>query len=313
MLELGFVGLGRMGFNMATRLLQDGHRVVAYNRTMGKIEQLSEKGAVKAQSLKEMITQLKSPRIIWLMLPAGSVTDEHIEQLQSQLEAGDILIDGGNAYYKDSIRRAAQLKKHDLYFLDAGVSGGIWGLKNGYCLMVGGEEDAFNRAAPLFKTLAPKDGYAHMGKSGAGHFVKMVHNGIEYGLLQAYGEGFALLKGKTEFDLNLQSIAHLWNQGSVVKSWLLELAEKAFNEKQAFDKIRPYVEDSGEGRWTVLEGLELSIPLPVISLSLLERFRSRLEESFSDKVIAALRQQFGGHAVLSTDSNEPLQPKKDSL
>jgi len=304
MIELGFVGLGRMGLNMATRLLQGGHRVVAYNRSMEKVEQLVSKGVIPAKSLSEVVTQLKSPRIVWLMLPAGSITDEHIEQMQPQLKAGDIIIDGGNAYYKDSIRRAEQLKKHGIHFLDAGVSGGIWGLKNGYCIMVGGEAEAFNRAAPLFKTLAPKGGYAHMGKSGAGHFVKMVHNGIEYGLLQAYGEGFALLKGKEAFDLNLQSIAHLWNQGSVVQSWLLELTEKALDEKESFDKIRPYVEDSGEGRWTVLEGVELSIPLPVISLSLMERFRSRLKESFSDKMIAALRQQFGGHAVLTSDKDE---------
>lgn len=310
MIEVGFVGLGRMGLNMARRLLQSGHRVIAYNRTMEKVEELAQKGAIPAQSLEQVVTQLKdSPRIVWLMLPAGQITDEHIEQLQPQLKAGDILIDGGNAYYKDSIRRAAQLKKHNIYFLDAGVSGGIWGLKNGYCIMTGGEEKAFNHAAPLFKTLAPQDGYAHMGKSGSGHFVKMVHNGIEYGLLQAYGEGFALLKGKKDFDLNLQSIAHLWNRGSVVQSWLLELAERALSEKQTFDKIRPYVEDSGEGRWTVMEGLELDIPLPVISLSLLERFRSRLNESFSDKMIAALRQQFGGHAVLTSDMDQDNQSK----
>ena len=302
MLEVGFIGLGRMGFNMATRLLQHGHRVIAYNRTVEKAEKLGEKGAIAVHSLTEVITQLNtSPRIIWLMLPAGSVTDEHIEQLQPQLKSGDILIDGGNAHYKDSVRRAKQLKKHGIHFLDAGVSGGIWGLKNGYCIMVGGEKQAFDQAAPLFKTLAPKQGFAYMGKSGSGHFVKMVHNGIEYGLLQAYGEGFALLQGKKEFDLHLESIAHLWNRGSVVQSWLLELAEKALSEKQTFDKIRPYVEDSGEGRWTVLEGVELSIPLPVISLSLMQRFQSRLEESFSDKMIAALRQQFGGHAVLTKD------------
>jgi 6-phosphogluconate dehydrogenase len=311
MIEVGFVGLGRMGFNMATRLLQGGHRVVAYNRTMEKVNQLAEKGVVPAQSLIDVVNQLQSsPRIVWLMLPAGPITDKHIEQLQPQLKAGDILIDGGNAYYKDSIRRAEQLKKHGIHFLDAGVSGGIWGLKNGYCIMVGGEEEAFKHAAPLFKTLAPKDGYAHMGKNGSGHFVKMVHNGIEYGLLQAYGEGFALLKGKEDFDLNLQSIAKLWNQGSVVQSWLLELAEKALSEKESFNKIRPYVEDSGEGRWTVLEGVELSIPLPVISLSLMERFRSRLKESFSDKMIAALRQQFGGHAVLTSEMDENNPPKQ---
>jgi 6-phosphogluconate dehydrogenase len=311
MSELGFIGLGRMGLNMVIRLLQDGHHVIAYNRTLEKVDPLVEKGAVKAESPQAVIAQLKSPRIVWLMLPAGSVTDEYIDQLTPLLEAGDILIDGGNAYYKDSIRRAATLKTKGIYFLDAGVSGGIWGLKNGYCIMVGGLEVAFKVAEPIFKTLAPKDGYAYVGRSGAGHFVKMVHNGIEYGLLQAYGEGFALLKGKKEFEINLESIAHLWNRGSVIQSWLLELTEKALSEKQTFENIRPYVEDSGEGRWTVLEGLELNIPLPVISLSLLERFRSRLTESFSDKMIAALRQQFGGHAVRLSKAFQSDTAKKE--
>jgi 6-phosphogluconate dehydrogenase len=301
---LGFIGLGRMGFNMVKRLLNENHQVTVYNRTTEKVNQAVKLGAMPASSLSDMVKKLTSPRIIWLMLPAGEVTDAHIDQLTPMLEKGDILVEGGNAYYKDSMRRSAALAKKGIHLLDVGTSGGIWGLKIGYCLMIGGDRTAFQTVESIFKTLAPKDGYSHVGSSGAGHFVKMVHNGIEYGMLQAYGEGFALLKNKKEFDLNLESISHLWNQGSVIRSWLLELAEKAFNEKENFNSIHPYVEDSGEGRWTVLEGVEQRVPLPVISLSLFERFQSRLPESFSHKVIAALRQQFGGHAVKSGTKNK---------
>ena len=295
-MELGMIGLGRMGANMAERLVLGGHRIISYDRSPEAIQRVVDKGAVGSRSLADFVQQLSQPRAAWLMVPSGDPVDQTIEQLLPQLAKGDVIIDGGNSYYKDSIRRAEKLKQQGIYFVDAGTSGGIWGLKVGYCMMLGGEKEIVERLDPIFKTLAPKDGYLHVGPSGAGHFVKMIHNGIEYGMLQAYGEGFELLKA-SGFDLDLGKIAHLWNQGSVVRSWLLELAESAFNKDPELASIKGYVEDSGEGRWTVLEAVERNVPASVLTLSLFARFASRQEDSFSAKVIAALRNEFGGHAI----------------
>ena len=295
-MELGMIGLGRMGANMAERLVLAGHRIISYDRSPEAIQRVVDKGAVGSRSLADFVQQLSQPRAAWLMVPSGDPVDQTIEQLLPQLAKGDVIIDGGNSYYKDSIRRAEKLKQQGIYFVDAGTSGGIWGLKVGYCMMLGGEKQVVERLDPIFKTLAPKDGYLHVGPSGAGHFVKMIHNGIEYGMLQANGEGFELLKA-SGFDLDLGKIAHLWDQGSVVRSWLLELAESAFNKDPELASIKGYVEDSGEGRWTVLEAVERDVPASVLTLSLFARFASRQEDSFSAKVIAALRNEFGGHAV----------------
>jgi 6-phosphogluconate dehydrogenase len=295
-MELGMIGLGRMGANMSERLVRAGHRVISYDRSAEAIQRVVDKGAVGAHSLADFVKQLTTPRAIWLMVPSGDPVDETIEQLLPLVNQGDTIIDGGNSNYKDSIRRAAKLAAQRLRFIDAGTSGGIWGLENGYCMMVGGETDAVERLAPIFSALAPPDGYLHVGPSGAGHFVKMIHNGIEYGMMQAYGEGFELLKA-SQFDLDLAKIAHLWNQGSVVRSWLLELAESAFAKDAKLDAIKGYVEDSGEGRWTVAEAIDQSVPAPVLMLSLFARFASRQDDSFSAKVVAALRNEFGGHAV----------------
>jgi len=297
-MELGLIGLGRMGANMAQRLMGGGHRIVAYDRSLETVRDVGQAGATGAGSLEELVGKLSPPRAVWLMVPAGAPVEETIHSLAPLLSPGDAIIDGGNSYYKDSVRRAASLKKHRLHFLDVGTSGGIWGLKMGYCLMIGGEREVFRRLEPIFQTLAPEEGYAYMGSSGAGHFAKMVHNGIEYGLLQAYAEGFELLHA-SPYELDLAELARLWNRGSVVRSWLLELMEKALAADPGLASIKGYVEDSGEGRWTVLEAVERGVPLPVISLSLLTRFRSRQEDSFGAKVIAALRREFGGHAVKS--------------
>ena len=253
-------------------------------------------GAASADSLADLVERLTLPRVVWMMIPAGGAVDDTLSTLQPILSAGDIIVDGGNSNYKDSIRRAAAAASKNLRYIDAGTSGGIWGLQVGYCLMVGGEADAVKVVEPAFLDLAPKDGYMHVGPSGAGHFVKMIHNGIEYGMLQAYAEGFAILNAGS-YDLDLRAISALWNHGSVVRSWLLELAERAFAADPGLRSIRGYVEDSGEGRWTVQEAIDHNVPAPVITLSLLQRFRSRQEENFGDKVIAALRNQFGGHAV----------------
>ena len=295
-MELGMIGLGRMGANMTERLVLGGHRVITYDRSAEAVQRVVDKGAVGAHSLADFVKQLGPPRAIWLMVPSGDPVDQTIAQLLPQLSKGDILIDGGNSNYKDSIRRADNLKRDGVHFIDAGTSGGIWGLKVGYCMMIGGEKEIVARIEPIFKTLAPKDGFLHVGPSGAGHFVKMIHNGIEYGMLQAYGEGFELLK-VSQFDLDLGKISHLWNQGSVVRSWLLELCENAFAKDPKLDAIKGYVEDSGEGRWTVQEAIERNVPAPVLMLSLFARFASRQDSSFSAKVIAALRNEFGGHAV----------------
>jgi len=296
-MKTGFIGLGRMGMNMVQRLRDGGHDIVAYARTSATVKKAEEKGAIGASSLEDVVAKLETPRIIWLMVPAGKATEETISALSSLMESGDILIDGGNSMYKDSIRRAEELKKKNISFMDAGTSGGVWGLQIGYCMMIGGEKDIFKVVEPIFRTLAPENGYAHVGPNGAGHFVKMVHNGIEYAMLQSYAEGFEIMHAKDEFKLDLKNIATLWNHGSVIRSWLLELAENAFSSDPELDSIRGYVEDSGEGRWTVAEAIEADVPAPVITLSLMQRFRSRQDDSFSAKVIAALRKEFGGHAV----------------
>jgi 6-phosphogluconate dehydrogenase len=296
-MEIGFVGLGRMGMNMVQRLLKGGHSVVAYALSVSSIKKAVRKGARGAYSLEELAKSLNRPRTIWIMVPAGGPTQDVIDGLLPFLDRGDILIDGGNSYYKDSMGRAERLREKGISFLDVGTSGGIWGLKIGYCLMIGGDRRIFKKCEPVFKTLAPEGGYAHVGPNGAGHFVKMVHNGIEYALLQGYAEGFEIMHAKKEFDLDLRKIASLWNHGSVIRSWLLELAEYAFRKEPDLASIKGYVEDSGEGRWTVIEAMEEDVPAPVITLSLLQRFRSRQDDSFSAKVIAALRNEFGGHVV----------------
>ena len=305
-MKIAMIGLGRMGMNMARRLLGGDHQVIAYNRSPDKTEKLVTEGATGAFSLEEVIRLLEPPRIVWLMLPAGRVVDEHIDALSSMLSSGDILIDGGNSYYKDDIRRAEKLAQRKIHYLDAGVSGGIWGLEIGYCTMVGGERNSYEEIEPILKTLAPKDGYLYCGNTGAGHFVKMVHNGIEYGMMQAYGEGFEILSAsKYAEGFDYADIAHLWNQGSVIRSWLLELAEQAFRKEADLSDVKGYVQDSGEGRWTVLQAIETGVPAEVITLSLMRRFRSRQQDPFAERVLAALRREFGGHATISTTGSVP--------
>jgi len=304
-MRIAMAGLGRMGMNMAKRLLQGGHEVVAYNRSPEKTGEIADEGAKASYSLEEMTEYLSPPRIIWLMLPAGRVVDDHIEQLREILAPGDLVIDGGNTYYKDDIRRASLLGEKNILYVDAGVSGGIWGLEKGYCLMIGGPKEAYEFLEPVFKTLAPEQGYLYCGSSGAGHFVKMVHNGIEYGMMQAYGEGFQILDSSPYAqDLKYSEVAHLWNQGSVVRSWLLELAEKAFASDEKLSSIQGFVDDSGEGRWTVQQAVETGVNAPVITLSLMNRFRSRQSDPFSDRVLAALRKEFGGHEVKEAASKK---------
>ena len=303
-MRAGFVGLGKMGMNMVQRLLRGNHEIVAYARTVEAVKKAGEKGAVRAESLRDMVDKLTAPRIIWIMVPAGNATEDTINRIAPLLEEGDIIIDGGNSFYKDSIRRSKELNKDGISFLDVGTSGGIWGLEIGYCMMVGGDKNVFDKVEPLLKTLAPENGYAYAGAHGSGHFVKMVHNGIEYAMLQAYAEGFEIMNAKKEFNLDLHKIAGLWNHGSVIRSWLLELAESAFKKDPELNSIRDYVEDSGEGRWTVAEAVEMDVPAPSITLSLLERLRSRQEESFSAKVIAALRNEFGGHEVKKSSAGD---------
>jgi 6-phosphogluconate dehydrogenase len=306
-MEIGLYGLGRMGANMVRRLVRSGeHRVVAGNRSPGPVDEVVSEGAEGAYSMEEMVEKLSPPRAIWTMVPAGDITEATLLKFAGMMDEGDILIDGGNSYFRDSIRRAEMLHERGLRFLDAGTSGGIWGLQVGYCLMVGGDADAFEHVEPTLKTLAPPDGYLYAGGAGAGHFVKMVHNGVEYGMLQAYAEGFELMQ-KSQYDLDLHAVSHLWNQGSVVRSWLLELAESAFEKDANLDSIRGYVEDSGEGRWTVLEAINESVPANAIAGSLFARFASRQDDSFAMKVIAALRGEFGGHAVQEASTKYPEQ------
>ena len=298
-MQLAMIGLGRMGGNMVERLLKGGHQLVVWDRSAEAIGTSVKDGANAARDLADVCAKLGSPRIIWIMVPAGAPVDETIAALRPNLSKGDILIDGGNSNYHDTMRRAADLASSGIELVDCGTSGGIWGLANGYCLMVGASERAFTTCEPIFRTLAPEAGFAHVGPSGAGHYVKMIHNGIEYGLLQAYAEGYEILHASKSFELDLHQVAALWNRGSVVRSWLNELAERAFSKDVDLESIRGFVSDSGEGRWTVQEAIDIDVPAPVITLSLLTRLRSRQPDSFSAKVIAALRNEFGGHAVQS--------------
>jgi 6-phosphogluconate dehydrogenase len=297
-MQIGMVGLGRMGMNMARRLIGGNHDVVVYNRTQEKVKLMEKEGASGSASLEELVRSLKPPRVLWLMLPAGAVVDEHIKKLTPLVERGDILIDGANGYFRDDIRRAEELEPSGVHYLDAGVSGGVWGLEVGYCTMVGGEKSIFQHVEPLLRTLAPEGGYLYCGPHGAGHFVKMVHNGIEYAMMEAYGEGFEILEtSRYREHLDYQTVAHLWNQGSVIRSWLLELLESAFEKDPRLESIRGYVDDSGEGRWTVLEAVESGVSATAIAHSLFRRFDSRKQDIFSNRILAALRNEFGGHAV----------------
>jgi 6-phosphogluconate dehydrogenase len=295
-MELGFVGLGRMGGNMVTRLVRDGHRVVAYDRSPDAASLARANGAEAAAALADLPGALRPPRAVWVMVPAGEPTESTVQALGGLLERGDTIVDGGNTRWKDDVRRAAALSARGVHYVDAGTSGGIWGLRNGYCLMIGGEPEPVRRLAPIFTTLAPPDGWLHVGGSGAGHYVKMIHNGIEYALMQGYAEGFELMS-ESEYRLDLPAIARLWNQGSVVRSWLLELAADALAADPRLDELKAWVEDSGEGRWTVEDALEKAVPAPTITAALFARFRSRRANSFADRLLAALRNQFGGHAV----------------
>jgi 6-phosphogluconate dehydrogenase len=298
-MELGMIGLGKMGGNMTERLVRGGHRVVGFDRDAAAVERVVAKGAAGVDSLPALVAQLKAPRAVWMMVPAGAPVDQTIAALTPLLSAGDTIVDGGNSFYRDDLRRAALLVPKKINYVDAGTSGGVWGLAEGYSLMVGGDRDVVERLAPIFKTLAPAPdkGWGRVGPVGSGHFVKMVHNGIEYGLMQAYAEGFDLMRHKREFGLDLQQIAEIWRYGSVVRSWLLDLTAQALRDNPVMEGIAPYVTDSGEGRWTVIEGVELGVPLPVISASLDRRFRSQDAEPFADKLLAMMRHEFGGHAV----------------
>ncbi len=295
-MQLAMIGLGRMGANMSLRLLRGGHEVVVYDRDPGAADALKSEGAVPATSLEDVVGKLARPRHVWIMVPSGQPVTDTIDALAPLLEKGDAIIEGGNSNYHDTVARAASLKASGIHLLDSGTCGGIWGLDNGYCLMIGGEKEIFERARPIFETLAPPEGYAYMGPAGAGHYVKMVHNGIEYALLQSYAEGFELLDAST-YDLDLHAISQLWEHGSVVRSWLLELTESALAKDPGLSSIRGYVDDSGECRWTIQEAIDRDVPATVLAHSLFARFRSRQDESFGAKLIAALRQEFGGHKV----------------
>ena len=298
-MDIGMIGLGRMGGDMARRLMRGGHRVVVYDSQPQAVQALVDEGADGASSIEELAGQLPSPRVVWVMVPSGEPTESTIDALADALSPEDVIIDGGNSNYKDSVCRAASLAERGVFFMDAGTSGGIWGLEEGYSIMVGGDPEVFRRLEPVFQTLAPGSdrGYGRVGPAGSGHFVKMVHNGIEYGLMQAYAEGFELMRAKEEFGLDLAQIAGIWRHGSVVRSWLLDLTAAALDEDPALETIQAYVEDSGEGRWTVQEAVDLNVPTPVISLALQARFRSRQEQPFGARLLAAMRNQFGGHAV----------------
>jgi 6-phosphogluconate dehydrogenase len=296
-MRIGMIGLGKMGANMSERLLKGGHEVVAFDLHAEARDAVAAKGAVPAATLKEFVGQLSKPRAAWVMVPAGEATNSTIDELATHFEAGDVIVDGGNSNYKEGIEIAARLAQKGIGFVDAGTSGGVWGLTEGYCLMVGGTKEAVAVVEPAFLTLAPEGGYSHVGPAGAGHFVKMVHNGIEYGLMQAYAEGFEIMSVADEFDLDLHEIASIWRYGSVVRSWLLELAERALRPDAGFEDIKGVVVDSGEGRWTAQEAVNRGVPAPVILTSLFTRFASQHEDSFQLKLLSALRNQFGGHAV----------------
>jgi 6-phosphogluconate dehydrogenase len=295
-MDIGFIGLGKMGLNMVTRLQQGGHQVTAYDRAPDALAKAMAAGCVGASSLADLVQRLKSPRAVWIMVPSGLPTEETVQGIAALLAPGDIIIDGGNTRFHDDVRRANELAAKQLHYVDAGTSGGIWGLKNGYCLMVGGEKEAVDRLAPIFQTLAPPNGWAHVGSAGAGHYVKMVHNGIEYSLMQGYAEGFELMS-KSEYRLDLARIADLWMQGSVVRSWLLELVAAALQEDPKLERLKGYVQDSGEGRWMIADAIDKDVPVPTLTTALFTRFRSRQAESFAEKILAALRNAFGGHAV----------------
>lgn len=301
-MRIALIGLGKMGANMARRLLRQNIEVVGYNRSPNIVNQLAEEeNMVPAESLEQALAQLPTPRIVWLMLPAGEITEQTIQSLPGLLQPGDIVVDGGNANYHDSQRRAAMLAEHQIGFVDAGTSGGVWGLKEGYCMMVGGERGHVEPLIPVLKVLAPDSdaGWAHVGPPGSGHFTKMIHNGIEYGMMQAYAEGFALLQGKQEFELDLAQISELWRHGSVVRSWLLDLTAGFLQQDQQLENITPYVADSGEGRWTVMESVDQGTAAPVLALALHMRFASQDDTAFGNRVLAKMREAFGGHAVKS--------------
>lgn len=296
-MKLGMIGLGKMGGNMTERLMGGGHQVAVFDRSPETVQRYVALGAEGAGDVAALVAKLEAPRIAWIMVPAGKPVDDTIAALLPGLSKGDVIIDGGNSNFHDTMRRAAQLREEGIEFVDSGTSGGIWGLKNGYCLMIGASDAAFQLCEPIFRTLAPPDGYAHVGPSGAGHYVKMIHNGVEYGMLQAYAEGYEILHASKDFEIDLHRVATVWNRGSVVRSWINELAERAFEKDSDLDALKGFVADSGEGRWTVQEAIDLDVPAPVITLSLLMRLRSRQDDSFSAKVIAALRNEFGGHSV----------------
>ncbi|OGQ52760.1 MAG: 6-phosphogluconate dehydrogenase (decarboxylating) [Deltaproteobacteria bacterium RIFCSPLOWO2_02_FULL_53_8] len=297
-MHIGMVGLGKMGMNMCRRLMQGGHKVSVYDRSAEAVTQAASEGALAASSIAQLTASLPSPRPVWIMLPAGAAVEETINELKTLLKPDDIIIDGGNSLYKDDLRRAKELKAFGIDYVDAGVSGGIWGLQNGYALMLGADEAVYALLEPVFAALAPKDGYMRCGTAGAGHFVKMIHNGIEYGMMEAYAEGFELLKASQYGgNLDLAAVSHVWNNGSVVRSWLLELIEDAFSKDKDLASLSGWVDDSGEGRWTVMEAIERGVNLPVITAALMRRFSSRQQDPFAEKVLAAMRAEFGGHAV----------------
>ena len=296
-MEIGFIGLGKMGMNMVTRLQQGRHRVVCYDRSTEAVTQATATGCIGASSLADLVQQLAAPRVVWVMVPSGAPTEETVRAVASLLQPGDTIIDGGNSNFHDDVRRASELTPKGIHYVDAGTSGGIWGLKIGYCLMVGGEQAPVSRLAPIFTTLAPEEGWAHVGAVGAGHYVKMVHNGIEYSMMQGHAEGFELM-AKNDYRLDHAKIANLWMHGSVVRSWLLELAAGALKQDPKLEQLKGYVQDSGEGRWMIADAIEKSVPVPTLSAALFTRFRSRQDESFAEKMLAALRNAFGGHAVM---------------
>jgi 6-phosphogluconate dehydrogenase len=302
-MKLAMIGLGKMGANMTERLLAAGHSVVAFDLRPDAVAAAAAGGAEGASSIEDVVSRLEAPRVVWIMVPAGDPVDGTIGAVAPLLEPGDVIVDGGNSNYKDSVRRAGELREMDLGYVDAGTSGGVWGLAEGYSLMVGGTPEAVAHVRPALESLAPGPelGWGHVGPSGAGHFVKMIHNGIEYGLMQAYAEGFSILRHKEEFGLDLHQVAEIWRHGSVVRSWLLDLAARALAEDQSLEDVAPYVSDSGEGRWTIFEAIDQDVPAPVIALSLMARFRSRDAESYGDRLLAALRNQFGGHAIVRDD------------
>jgi len=299
-MKLGFIGLGKMGFNMVQRILNDGHQVVAWTRSGKTVQEIKEKGAIAASSIEELVSNLSGKKIVWMMVPSGKPVDDNLDLLLSLLKKDDIIIDGGNSYWKETQVRNKKAAEKGIHYIDCGTSGGIWGLKEGYCLMYGGNKQAADFCEPIFKTLAPENGFLYCGESGAGHFVKMVHNGIEYGMMQAYAEGFEIMK-KSQFNIDLTKVSKVWQYGSVVRSWLLELAHLALSEDPMLEKIKGFVQDSGEGRWTIQTAIELDVPAHVITSSLYTRFQSRQDESFAMKLLAALRNQFGGHAIKSKE------------